>query len=186
MGWIRNFIKESQILYPDISLTPYMVMAHLLLTNGNGFEMQNGNFVKTVKDTQGNIKTVSFKNYYTDIKFDKAIDETKVRVSIEDFDDESLLKPETWLYFISREEYAPFSDFSEDFYKLYYFNENTDRELLRVSIAILQALVKFIENIGDLDNIKPEIPVAKELYSRFVKSLPKIKKEINRLNSFFE
>ncbi|CAH9017236.1 hypothetical protein VPH5P1C_0165 [Vibrio phage 5P1c] len=45
MNYLQNYILEQQVEYPSIFPTPTSVLDHLLFTNGNGCEIENGNFL---------------------------------------------------------------------------------------------------------------------------------------------
>lgn len=65
MSYIEQFIKESQVTYPEIFKTPLNVLSHLLFVNGNGYSIINGNPI--VEDYYN--KKIPFVDYYSDEKF---------------------------------------------------------------------------------------------------------------------
>jgi len=58
--YLIQFIRETQVKYPNISRSPLEVLKHLFFTNGNGYSVKNNEFQTTVVFW----RSVDFSSYY--------------------------------------------------------------------------------------------------------------------------
>jgi len=242
--WILNFIRNSQLVFPEISKTPFDVMRHLLLTNGNGHEIRDGNFYvikygyNEKTDEYYEKERISYEEYYSDDtsfkeklpyflsdeyyeSYEKELGSGGLKefmekrepgsfkrkyltrfddvIPIDDFSLEELHNKDTWIDFIRQSEYEPFIQISDKYYKLYFFNENTDKDLIKISIPFLEGLVEYLEelekvpeetlmkcdpkyfNSEEFPKGRKKLGCEYKYYKTVFEAISKLKKDIKRL-----
>lgn len=197
-NYIKQYIRESQINYPSIFPKPINVLKHLFFTNGNGYEIVNGNPVEYVdfgryvklEDYYSSYKSYEdCLEYYKEYKLDANVNESfrsrkgwndKLKESssealrnmykdddelykaiyqdaindlnnIEVLDDSRINDVEYWIDQIKDCKYFPLLRLYEGFYDLGKFNIRTESSLLKLSKIIVNAYIKFYDNINDED-----------------------------------
>lgn len=249
--YLIEYIKESQVEFPSISKSPYAVMAHLLFTNGNGCEIEDGNFIiefkygrkvpyllyyKDVvqkqdmideydrmnrdidiergydirKDHNDRLKEIctenekiaqslSYKIKDNDTLWKQVCDEYNNRYNKHNWIDQYTikdLKTKTfWKRCINSYEFNPYLQLHDKYYKAYYFNENTDNNLLKVTIALSFALIDTMTDLLESGNFKNKNPLfgfdmnSEEIdtYSTvYPEDIKKLKKLIEKCQSYIK
>ena len=84
-NYIRQAVRESQLVYPSITKTPLQYFNHLFFTNGNGIEFVDGNPAAGVSF----YRSVPYSEYYKDqISFDDLMEHYNDRMREYDIEKE--------------------------------------------------------------------------------------------------
>jgi len=167
LNYLIQARNEGVIKYPTINKNCIDFFDHLLFTNGNGYELMDGNFVNYFSPFG---RLVYWKDYYKNyIAIEDMIelynrnqeycDEPKY-YTIEQFTEikeGDLTSKDFWYNCILSKEYFSYLH-SCKYSKIMHFNTSTDKILIHTSLAICLAYKKFynevIEDNSIFDNFK--------------------------------
>tara|TARA_R110000851_G_scaffold329999_1_gene502383 strand:- start:156 stop:839 length:684 start_codon:yes stop_codon:yes gene_type:complete len=219
--------------YPSISKTPEKVLTHLLFCNGNGCEIEDGNFVqyfdygmcvpysemyKRINTSSSIIErsndryfdceveklyeskvsfekrmcTILDKPFNEDLLWSECSEEFRGRYDRVDLVDKyslsDLQNKDTYIRQLNLGEYSPYLSLSSKYYKAYFFNENTDKDLLKITIALAEAYVETLSNFIEEDYpvtwAKPVGSMSKLDYDKlYNRDITQLRGLITRLNT---
>lgn len=165
--------NESCVMYRNINRDVKNFFTHLLYTNGNGIEFQNGNPVELVSF----YRTIPWEHYYAEeLKLDNiksqyikryleqdCIETQKIiqRHNFQSLWDEALIELDNikeltleqitdkdyWISTFTTKSYIPYLHLSQGYFKMQHINANTESTLIKVAIALSLAYVNFYEYI---------------------------------------
>ncbi len=235
--FIINYVLAQQLKSPSISKTPTDVLSHLLFCNGNGCEVEDGNFVtyfdygmhvpysemyKHINTSTSIIERSNDRDYDHEVdklyKIKEAFANAKRLASIMDeaFDEDAedalwgecaaefngrydkvdlvdnysladLQSKSTFIAQILASEYSPYLGLSSKFYKAYFFNDKTDKALVRVTIALSEAYISILSDflLGDYPTTwkKPCGSMSDEDYKKlYTKDIAQLNPLVRRLS----
>ena len=73
-------------------------------------------------------------------------------VSVDNFTDEELEDPKVWRTIVDQMEYIPHLDISPKYFKLFFFNKKTDKQLVRISLAFMKAALDLYNELNSLSD----------------------------------
>lgn len=169
--------NESCLMYRNINTNPRYFFNHLFFTNGNGIDFENGNpvafvsFNRSVPWTEYYKQTIDFeilKEHYIerylehDIKNSLGVSDKTWTEAVNEIDTfatltvNQIVDPDFWLSTFNKKSFFPYLHLSHNYFKLQKLNTNSDKTLIKVAIALIQAYIKFYTYIRDHKQIIPE------------------------------
>ena len=217
MNYLIQERNESCVKYRNINENPIQHYQHLFFTNGNGVDFINGNPVQLVEfwrvipwaDYYKNTTTFEYiKEYFIEYTLPNQIEEQVAQFQTsysELYDDEVKKLNELqeitthqmtdyvfWLNcLMDTDSYFPYLSLSDGYFKLQKINENTEKTLVKVAIAVTKAYVIFYQDIVDskykiksyksILSYKWDDNSINQCYNTSIDSLAKLKIELIKL-----
>ena len=120
--------------------------------------------------------------------------EEKALVDIEEVTIEQITSIDYWVGTFTEDSYFPHLSLSKNFYKLEKVNENTEKNLLSVAIALVTAYVTFFEKIkSNKDLIRTYKPIlgidwtekdVEDCYKTAMRDMKRLTKELGRISNY--
>jgi len=213
--FLKNYIEVQQQTYPILFNTPFSVIYEFLIDKNLYIEdgVVKVSLLKYNKDLEKYdvLEHRKFEDYYRTKNINLGLDgidssnnsSEHIAIDMKNINIQELFKYQYFMDFINKEKLNTHFDINTKDFIYKKFNKNTNKVILRVTIAFLKALVKHLENLKQLPKDKLwyktddtfklieyqlEGKITEEVeYNNLLKSfeyIDEIKEDINLLESF--